>query len=204
MRGLNLPRTLAGLLVALALSGCEVYREAELEEVAQARYVSSTEPSITLLSMVNAENGRSAHAALLINGSEQVLYDPAGTFQHPDLPRRDDIHYGVTPRYLDYYERYHARFSHYVHAQEVPVSRATADQVLANAEALGRTPKMFCAGSVTGAVRPVAPFTEVRTSLFPETVRQDFAAIPGVRDRYVRETDTGQNNAWEGDGATTD
>ena len=204
MRGTTLRRALAGLFVALALSGCEIYREAEIEEVAQARYVSNTPPSITLLSMVNAQNGRSAHAALLINGSEQVLYDPAGTFQHPDLPRRGDIHYGVTPRYLDYYERYHARFSHYVHAQEVQVSMSTANQVLANAEALGRTPKMLCAGSVTGAVRPVAPFTEVRGSLFPERVRRDFAAIPGVRDRYVREADSGQNNAWEGDGATTD
>lgn len=204
MRGATLPRALTALLVVLALAGCETYRAAEPEEVARARYVSEAPPSVTLLSMVNAETGRSAHSALLINGSEQVLYDPAGTFQHPDLPRRSDIHYGVTPRYLDYYERYHARFSHYVHAQQVQVSRATADQVLANAEALGRTPKMLCAGSVTGAVRSVEPFTRVRSTLFPESVRRDFAAVPGVQDRYVRESDSGQNNAWEGDGATTD
>lgn len=197
-------RLLAGLLVAVSLGGCEVYRAAEPEEIAQSRYVASTPPSITLLSMVDAKSGRSAHSALLINGSEQVLYDPAGTFQHPDLPRRGDIHYGVTPRYLDYYERYHARFSHFVHAQEVQVSRETADQVLANAVAEGRTPKMLCAGSVTGALRTVPPFTGVRTTLFPEGVRKDFAGVPGVRDRYVRESDSGQNNAWEGDGATTD
>lgn len=197
-------RLLGALMVVLALGGCELYREAEPEQIAQSRYVASTPPSVALLSMVDTQTGRSAHSALLINGSEQVLYDPAGTFQHPDLPRRGDIHYGVTPRYLDYYERYHARFSHFVHVQEVQVSRATADRVMANAVAEGRTPKMFCAESVTGAVRRVEPFTHVRTSLFPETVRKDFAKVPGVRDRYVRESDTGQNNAWEGDGATTD
>ena len=53
-----------------------------------------------------------------------MLYDPAGTFTHPDLPRRGDIHYGMTPRYVDYYERYHARFDYFVEAQKVPVSRA--------------------------------------------------------------------------------
>ncbi len=190
-------RIVLALVAATLLAGCEFYREADPVEVERARYVSPEPPSITLLSMVDNSDGRSAHSALLINGSEQVIYDPAGTFQHPDLPRRGDIHYGVTPRFLDYYERYHARFSHYVHAQKVPVSMETANRILANAQATGKTPKMFCAGSVTGVLQPVAPFTHVRGSLFPETVRRDFAAIPGVEDSYVREYDEGKNNAWE-------
>jgi hypothetical protein len=190
-------RTLAALCAVVALGACEVYESSSPDEIARAVYSSDEPPSITLISMVNAENGRSAHSALLINGSQRVLYDPAGTFQHPELPRRGDIHYGITPRYLDYYERYHARFSHYTHNQKIYVSRATADQVMANAEALGRTPKMLCAGSVTGAIRGVEPFTQVRTSLFPEMVRRDFASIAGVEDSYVREFDIGQNKAWE-------
>lgn len=159
--------------------------------------MSDEPPSVTLLSMVSTKSGRSAHSALLINGSEQVLYDPAGTFQHPDLPRRHDIHYGVTPRFLDYYERYHARFSHYVHSQKVYVSRETADLVLANAVAQGRTPKFLCNTSVAGAVQPVPPFGGVRGGFFPETTREDFARLPGVEDSYVREVDVGQNNVWE-------
>jgi hypothetical protein len=190
-------RTLLALAATLAVSGCEVYQSAPPEEIARARYVSDEPPSVTLISMVSNRTGKAAHSALLINGSEQVLYDPAGTFAHPDLPRRNDIHYGITPRFLDYYERYHARFDYYVHAQKVEVSRATADQVFANAQAQGRTLKMLCAGSVTGSIRTVPPFTEVGTSLFPDQVRQDFARIPGVQDSYVRETDVGQNNAWE-------
>ena len=108
------------LLAALsALAGCETYRPASFEEIARARYVSPEPPSVTLMSMVNTRSGRSAHVGLLINGSEQVLYDPAGTFTHPDLPRAGDIHYGMTPRYVDYYERYHARFDYFVEAQKV-------------------------------------------------------------------------------------
>jgi hypothetical protein len=188
---------LAALACALLLAGCEIYEPASPDDISRASYASTEPPSITLVSMVNTRTGKSAHSALLINGSQRVLYDPAGTFTHPDLPRRGDIHYGITPRYLDYYERYHARHSHFVHSQTVYVSRAVADQVLANAQAIGPTPKMLCNTSVAAALRPVPPFTEVRTTIFPEASREDFARIPGVVDSYVREDDVGQNNAWE-------
>jgi hypothetical protein len=184
-------------LAALLAAGCEMYQPATPDDVARARYASPEPPSVTLLSMVNTGTGRSAHAALLINGSQQVLYDPAGTFTHPALPRRDDIHYGMTPRYVDYYERYHARFDHFVQAQRVYVDRATADQVLANAQAEGKQLKMECGLAVADVLQPVPPFQEVHKSFFPEVVRRDFAHIAGVENHYVYETDVGKNNAWE-------
>jgi hypothetical protein len=185
-------------LACLALvAGCEVYTPAPPDEIARARYVSEEPPSVTLLSMVNARSGRSAHAALLINGSERVLYDPAGTFSHPDLPRAGDIHYGMSPKFVDYYERYHARFTHFVHAQTVEVDRATADRVLANARAHGQSMKMQCGLAVADVLQPVPPFTEVRRSFFPEAAREDFARIAGVEDHYVYEADIGKNRAWE-------
>lgn len=190
-------RAAATLAVAVALAGCEVYAPASPGEIARARYVSPEPPSVTLISMVKASTGRSAHSALLINGSQRVLYDPAGTFTHPELPRAGDVHYGITPRFLDYYERYHARFSHFVESQTVEVDRATADAVLARAEAEGKTLKMLCAGSVTGALRGIPPFDEVGSTLFPEGIREDFAKIPGVTDSFVYEDDTGKNRAWE-------
>ncbi len=192
-----LSRVAAALAVVALLAGCEVYRPASPEEIARARYVSPEPPSVTLFSMVNVASGRSAHSALLINGSEQVLYDPAGTFSHPDLPRAGDIHYGMTPRFVDYYKRYHARFSHFVEAQKVEVDRATADAVLARAKAEGKTMKMLCAGSVTGALQDIPPFDKVHRTLLPEGIRKDFSQIPGVEDSYVYETDSGKNRAWE-------
>ncbi len=190
-------RFFLAVAATIVLSGCEFYRAAEPAEIEAARYVSDEPSSITLMSMVNSRNDRAAHSALLINGSQQVIYDPAGTFQHPDLPRAGDVHYGVTPRFLDYYERYHARFDYYVHAQKVEVSQTAANQILANAQARGKTPKMFCAEAVTASIRPVAPFQNVGTTFSPEAVRRDFAQIRGVRDTFVRESDIGKNNAWE-------
>jgi hypothetical protein len=190
-------RAALAVVAALLVAGCSVYTPAAPEEIARARHVEGEPYSVTLISMVSTRSGRSAHSALLINGSQQVLYDPAGTFTHPDLPRRGDIHYGVTPRYLDYYERYHARFSHYVQSQTIYVSRAAADQVLANAEARGPTPKMLCNTSIAAVLKPVPPFDGVRMSIFPEAAREDFARIPGVEDSFVYDDDIGQNNAWE-------
>ncbi len=190
-------RRLRSAFAALLLAGCEVYQPASPDDIARARYESPEPPSVTLVSMVNADTGRSAHTALLINGSQQVLYDPAGTFTHPDLPRRDDVHYGMSPRYVDYYERYHARFSHFVHSQKVYVDRATADRVIANAEDRGKTMKMHCALAVADVLQPVPPFEHVRSSYFPEVARADFARIPGVKDSFVREADIGKNRAWE-------
>lgn len=195
---------LRGLLAVLALmtvSGCEVYTPADPAEIARAVYVSDEPPSVSLLSMVDARTGRSAHAALLINGSQRVLYDPAGTFAHPELPRAGDIHYGVSPKFVDYYERYHARFSHFVHVQTVQVDRATADRVLANARSEGKTLKMHCGLAVAGALRGVPLFQDVRRSYFPEGAREDFARIPGVAERFVYEDDSGKNRDWEQAGA---
>jgi len=190
-------RIACALAGAFALAGCEVYEPAAPEEIARARYESAEPPSVTLISMVKTSSGRSAHSALLINGSERVLYDPAGTFEHPNLPRAGDIHYGMTPKYVEYYERYHARFSHFVEAQTVQVSREAADRIIANARAEGKSFKMTCSVVTADVVQDVPPFTSVRSSWFPETLREDFARIPGVETRYRRETDIGQNSVWE-------
>ena len=117
-----------------------------------------------------------------------MLYDPAGTFTHPDLPRRGDVHYGMTPRYVDYYERYHARFDYFVEAQKVPVSRAAADQLIANAQAEGQRMKMTCSLAIADVLRPVPPFTGVPVSFFPEALRGELRrAIPGCRQLRLRD-----------------
>ena len=152
-------RPLLLAVAALGLAGCEIYTPASQAEIDRARYVSTDLPSVTLMSMVNEKSGKSEHAGILINGSQQVLYDPAGTFTHPDLPRRGDVHYGMTPRYVDYYERYHARFDYFVEAQKIPVSRAAADQLIANAQAEGKTLKAHCALAVADVLRPVRLLT---------------------------------------------
>ena len=198
---LRLSRAAAALAAAALLAGCEVYTPADPEAIARARYVSPEPPSITLMSMVNARSGKSAHSGLLINGSQQVLFDPAGTFTHPDLPRKGDIHYGMTPRYVDYYERYHARFDYYVEAEKVPVTREEADRIIADAQAHGQSMKMTCALAVAEVLHPVPRFADAPTNIQPEALREWFATQPGVEIHYVTDSDVGKNKVWEQPGA---
>jgi len=192
-----LPALAPSLAAALLLAGCEFYTPATPDEIARARYVSDETPSITLMSMVNHRSGKSAHSGLLVNGSQQVLFDPAGTFTHPDLPRKGDIHYGMTPRFVDYYERYHARFDYYVEAEQVPVTRDEADRIIADAQAHGKSMKMTCALAVAEVLHPVPRFADAPSNIQPEALREWFAKQPGVAIHYVTDSDVGKNNVWE-------
>ena len=55
--------------------------------VSQARYVPSGPAKIQLLTMISNRNGSGGHSALLIDGPERVLFDPAGSWRHPDGAR---------------------------------------------------------------------------------------------------------------------
>ena len=83
------------LLLAFAgLAGCAGTAAsvwAPDEAVARARYVHEAPPSITLITVVNNTTGGGAHSALLINADERVIFDPAGTWHHPQLPERNDV-----------------------------------------------------------------------------------------------------------------
>ncbi|MEM9429798.1 MAG: hypothetical protein AAGA32_09910 [Pseudomonadota bacterium] len=177
------------LLAVAALAGCSDPGSARPDQIAMARHVSGEAPYIAVVSMVDARTGRAAHTGLIINASERVVYDPAGTFSHEDLPERGDIHYGLTDRYLDYYERYHARRTYFVHVQQVPVSAPTAELALRRTEAQGPSSKMFCTLNTGQILDGVPGFESVSPSFFPETLRRQMAKIPGVTDRFVLESD---------------
>lgn len=190
---MRLPRFLAGLLLVAALAACAEEKGAAPYQIDQARHVSDEEPYIALVSMVNRKDEKAAHSALIINASQRVIYDPAGTFQHPELVERGDIHYGATDRMVDYYKRYHARFSHYVHEQRIRVPYEIAELALQRAQAQGPSPKMFCTQHTIAILNDVPGLPDFKPTFFPENLRREVARIPGVIDAYVYEQDDGKN-----------
>ena len=143
--------------------------------------------------MVNTRSGGGEHSALLINGSQQVIYDPAGTFRHSELPRRDDMVYGITPRFADYYNSYHARFGYFVQVQTLDISRAQADQMISSAQARGHVGKLFCASAVSDVLNDYPQFSGIRNTLFPGAIMKRVAQIDAVNTVIVSENDIGQN-----------
>jgi len=188
---------LVGLSLVLSACANPNAGTAPAEEIAASRF-SNPEPAyISLLTMVNTNTGFGEHAALLINGSQQIIYDPAGSFRHSELPRRDDVVYGITPRYAEYYNSYHARFGYYVKVQRLEISRAQADAMIAASIARGSVPKLFCATAISDVLKEFPQFSDIRSTFFPGAIMNRVARIEAVDTTIIREDDIGQNYRTE-------
>lgn len=179
---------------ALALSACGAVSEyASDAEVAQARFVAEAPPSITLFTVLSTRNGSGAHSGLLINGSERVMFDPAGTWQHPRLPERNDLHYGMTDKMIAYYIDYHARETFNVLEQSIPVTPEQAEIAIARARAHGAVPKAHCARSLSSILSGVPGFASIDTTWSPKRLSADFAAL-GASSKLITDDDDDNNH----------
>ena len=74
-------RLLIALLLPLALAACGAEKTwAPDVDVQRAIYHNDAPPSITVITVVSNSNGSGGHSALLINGSQRLIFDPAGTW----------------------------------------------------------------------------------------------------------------------------
>ncbi len=162
-----------------------------------AEYVHDGPPEIALLTMVNNRSGEGAHSALLINGSQRVIFDPAGTVQHELLIERDDVLFGMTPRMVDFYVRAHSRITHHVVIQKIPVTAEVAEQALQLALENGPVPSAFCANSTSKLLAQLPGFETIDTTMFPRTLMDQVATLPNVVTSIVRETDSADKRAAE-------
>ena len=96
-------------LLTLAACGSAEPKWAPDKAVAEARYQAPGPKTITLFTVLSTRNGSGAHAGLMINGSQRVMFDPAGTWYHPSVPERNDVHFGMTPKMVDFYIDYHVK-----------------------------------------------------------------------------------------------
>ncbi|GAB4267662.1 MAG: hypothetical protein Kow0013_17790 [Pararhodobacter sp.] len=155
------------------------------EDVIAARYVHDGPTEIALFNVINNESGFGEHAALMINASERVLFDPAGTWTHPASPERHDVHFGFDDAQLFRYTYYHARRTHHVRIQTLEVPPATAEYILRLAQQAGPVPDAQCARSIGTILRQVPGFEWIEVSWYPNDLSDQFATIPGVTEERV-------------------
>jgi hypothetical protein len=183
-------RLIAALLLVAGLSACT--RDAKWasdEEVARAHYVDPGPASITLFTSINTRNQSGAHAGLLINGSERVLYDPAGSWVQPAAPERMDLHYGMRPELLASYVTFQGTAPYEVTLQTVYVSREVADMAIAAAQSHGAANKAACTIAIATVLKDVPGFESLSTTYFPKALSRGFAELPGVQTVVRHSTD---------------
>lgn len=188
-------KTLA-LLALVALSACSTAEPvtAPPEAIAAARYVGDAPTSITLYTVINNRNNNGAHSGLMINASERVLFDPAGSWKHATAPETNDVHFGFTPRMQSFYIDYHARESFRVVQQTLIVSPAVAELLLQRAKAYGAVPKAQCANSISKVLDGVPGFEGISGTWFPNKLSEQFATLPGVVSKTIRDEDADNNH----------
>jgi len=178
------------LLTTLALAGCAAEPVwAPDEAVKQAAYKHDGPTSITIYTIVNNATGNGAHSGLMINGSQRVLFDPAGTFSVNRVPERNDVHYGMTEKMRIFYELFHARESYHTIAQEIEVSPEVAERAIQLVEAYGAVPKLRCTTAVTDVLAELPGFESIEPTWFPARLREAIAEMDGVTERSIYDWD---------------
>jgi len=186
-------KTVTSLLLAAAvLAGCaEKGKESSTREVEQAVYLNEGPTRLTLITMVNNRSGAGAHSALLVESTQSVLFDPAGSFEHELLPEQGDVLYGLTPVWVDRYISAHARSQFHVVRQEIDVTPAQAARALQLVQARGPVPSALCTNATSGVLKQIPGFDGISQSFFPLKLMEQFEQLPGVRTTRVYEDDDG-------------
>ncbi len=174
----------------LALSACSATESWAPDDIVSRAIYRDPDPAyLTLYTMKNTGSDNGAHTALLINASQRVIFDPAGSFEQTRMPERNDVLFGVTPELESYYVSYHARVTYYVVGQTIEVPPAVAEQALQLAMSNGPVPQAHCARTTSRILRQLPGFGDFRQTWDPNRVSEDFARLPGVTTYEYREED---------------
>ena len=187
-------RWFAAMAVCGVLAGCAqppTVPYASDERVASVAYREPGPATITVLTMVSNRDGSGGHSALLINGSQRVIFDPAGSFVNERVPEQEDVLYGVSPAVLKGYKSAHARSTFHVVSQTVEVTPEQAEIALRLAQQNGAVPRAFCTNANTALLRQVPGFEDIRSTFFPTNLMEQFAQRPGVAEEKYFENDEG-------------
>lgn len=184
------------LTAPLALAACgNSVTWAPDDFVSRSTYVEPGPKYIKLYTVRNVGSDNGAHSGLLINASQRVLWDPAGSFGHSSIPERNDVLFGISPRVEQAYLSYHSRVTYYTQIQQFMLSPDVAEQALQLALNNGPTPKSFCTTHTSRLLMQLPGFGSVRTTFFPNNLADQLAKLPGVIASEYRETDADDRDA---------
>jgi hypothetical protein len=178
----DIMRLCAGMTVAGSLAGCAEKAEwASASQIASHTYRSNGPASLALVTNVSNRTNRGAHTALIIDGPERVVYNPAGTWRHPDSPERGDVHYNFSPEMEKWFIDYHARETYRVMIQRVEVPDEVAAMAYQRAINYGAVGPSRCTIASTRILHGLPGFENYPAVLFPDKAVRNFQKIPGVR-----------------------
>ena len=163
------------------------------------RYRHPGSATVTLVTVLSTKDGSGAHSALIVNGAQRVIFDPAGSLSHASLAERGDVIYGANPAIVDSYIDYHTRNTHDTVAQTVDVTAVVAGDLLRHVMGHGAVRQSFCAKNISEILRSTPGFEGIGATFFPKTLMESFAALPNLRTvRFSQPDDTDKRTDFYG------
>jgi hypothetical protein len=184
-------RLLLSLGLALLLAACGSGRpDAPVQMIDHARFVDPGKPaSLTLFTSIRTAAGTGAHSSVMINASQRVIFDPAGSFEADTkgvAPIRGDVIYGVTDPVLKAYRKFQSSPGFHLVAITNPVSSAVAQEALRKAEDHGWVSQAFCADASSHLISSLPGFEALHPTLLPRAFMLQAEKLPGVTIRTYR------------------
>lgn len=175
---------LAGL--PLMLAGCAGQAVwAPEESVAAVRHRHPGPPQITLVTCLNNDSRSGAHTGLILNASERVIFDPAGSFRFDGMAERNDVVFGATDAVVARYAAFQASEAYHAILLTKPVSPEVAEAALRGVLAAGPVPKVQCTRVTANVLRALPGFEGLRTTWLPDNLMRQFARLPEVTSEFV-------------------
>ena len=179
-------RVLLCLGLLAMLSACGSGRPVAPETVVEhARYADPGPSTLTLVTSIRNATGVGAHSALILNGSQRVIFDPAGSYQatvdgQPVAPQRGDVIYGVSPTVLASYLTFQSGKGFHATAITIPVTPEVAEDALRKAEGHGAVSQAFCADATSSLLASLPGFEMLHPAIFPRQFMREVAKLPGI------------------------
>lgn len=179
-----------GALLA-TVAGCAGKQPfADDQTIASVSYRDAGSASLTLYTMVNNRSGEGGHSALLINASQRVIFDPAGSFYADIVPERNDVLFGITPAVEKAYRSAHARSTFHVVSQTLTVSAEQAEAAYRMALGNGAVPGAFCANATSRILSRIPGLESIKPTFYPVKLQRQMEQLPGVVTEKYYEGDS--------------
>lgn len=174
-----------------AVAGCTTKQPyADSETIAAVSYRDPGPSTLTLYTMVNNRTGKGGHSSLMINASERVIFDPAGSFKSTVVPERNDVLFGITPGVEMAYRGSHARSTFHVVVQTAEVTPEQAEIAYQLALNNGPVPGVYCANATSTLLKKVPGFESLDVTFYPTKLEREFGNLPGVKTERYYENDS--------------
>lgn len=186
-------RVICVVFALLALGACADGERGPLPAEVQERvaYRHPGPPAVTLITVINNRTGAGGHSSLMVNGSQRVLFDPAGSFRPDWVTEHGDVLYGMNDSFFRAYKSAHSRNSHHVVTQTVNLSPESAERALQLVLAKGTVPGAYCANATSSILRQLPGFQDVDVTFYPVDLMAQVATKPGVVTDRLFENDDG-------------